>query len=83
MFEECDDGNEQSGDGCYNCHIETGWKCTGEQSEISICTCAPILIKPQYSNKWKQIHIQFDREIKIFNSNSLHTSNAVSLFISI
>ena len=81
MFEECDDGNEQSGDGCYNCHIETGWKCTGEQPEISICTCAPILIKPQYSNKWKQIHIQFDREIKISNSNSDYTPQMLCLYL--
>ena len=25
--EECDDGNDKSGDGCYNCIIEEGWIC--------------------------------------------------------
>lgn len=25
--EACDDGNSESGDGCYNCQIEFGWAC--------------------------------------------------------
>ncbi|CAD8155199.1 unnamed protein product [Paramecium pentaurelia] len=25
--EQCDDGNENSGDGCFNCLIEDGWTC--------------------------------------------------------
>jgi cysteine-rich repeat protein len=37
--EECDDGNNQSEDGCsYICAVEYGYKCTGQPS---ICTISP------------------------------------------
>ncbi|OMJ66877.1 hypothetical protein SteCoe_36130 [Stentor coeruleus] len=28
-IESCDDGNEIEGDGCYMCHTETNWVCSG------------------------------------------------------
>ncbi len=33
--EQCDDGNANSGDGCYNCQTELGWICIGEPSECT------------------------------------------------
>ena len=28
-YEQCDDGNQNEGDGCFNCRAEEGWKCVG------------------------------------------------------
>ena len=33
--EECDDGNNNSGDGCDGCEVEAGWDCTDND-------CTPI-----------------------------------------
>jgi len=36
--EECDDGNQESGDGCYECKIEKGYVCSGGSSDSkSVC----------------------------------------------
>ncbi|CAI2369448.1 unnamed protein product [Moneuplotes crassus] len=36
--EKCDDGNGNSGDGCNNCQVESGWDCTTPYQQISVCT---------------------------------------------
>ena len=81
-LEHCDDGNDQSGDGCYQCFIEPSWKCTTEKhTKKSICTCAPYLIRVQYSNNWKQIQIQFNREIKAANLDFDKSSELLCLYL--
>ena len=36
--EQCDDNNTVSGDGCSsNCTMETGYDCTAEEGELSVC----------------------------------------------
>lgn len=44
-LEECDDGNEDSGDGCFICLVEEGWNC--DTSEPSVCEtiCGDGLLK--------------------------------------
>ena len=38
--EACDDGNNDSGDGCSaTCHLELGWKCTGSPSKCTSTVC--------------------------------------------
>ncbi len=32
LLEQCDDGNNVDGDGCYNCLVESGWVCSGQPS---------------------------------------------------
>eukprot|EP00435_Cladocopium_sp_Y103_P068641 s1255_g31.t3 len=45
MAEQCDDGNNLAGDGCDpSCHIETGWTCVSQASEVntSALRCEPV-----------------------------------------
>jgi len=35
--EECDDGNTQFGDGCWNCNIQCGWICTPGMNSSNAC----------------------------------------------
>jgi len=38
--EECDDGNDFQGDGCFNCTLESeDWRCKGEPSECILRQC--------------------------------------------
>lgn len=37
-YENCDDGNTVAADGCTNCSIDSGYKCTLDGSSKSICT---------------------------------------------
>jgi len=42
LGEQCDDNNIISGDGCSNiCQVESGWECTSEPFETSVCTLIP------------------------------------------
>lgn len=40
LTEGCDDGNNNSGDGCSStCHIETGFYCTGNDPSSCVSHC--------------------------------------------
>lgn len=54
-IEECDDGNDSSGDGCGGCFVESGWSCDGEACDpvcgdrelVAAETCDPT-VTPGY-----------------------------------
>jgi len=45
--EECDDYNNETGDGCYNCHVEVGYNCTNTYNATSNCSYNP---QPSFSS---------------------------------
>ena len=42
--EECDDHNNETGDGCSNCKVEAGYDCSKTYNATSICSFNPISI---------------------------------------
>ncbi|CAD8148962.1 unnamed protein product [Paramecium octaurelia] len=65
--EQCDDGNENPGDGCFNCLIEDGWSCQDTCEKLNY----PYLIFEEniYDNRY-----QAQRNFMIKSSIPLKTS---------
>ncbi|CAD8094674.1 unnamed protein product [Paramecium primaurelia] len=74
-FEQCDDGNNDGGDGCSaSCFQEDSFKCLNQENSISICTFiqAPnfnLILLSEKSNKTKIIDISFSQEVYISCEN--------------
>ena len=50
--EECDDGNDLQGDGCFKCKVE-----------VEECS-APELIRAYYRNEFTEVVVEFDKELQ-------------------
>ena len=73
-LEECDDGNEEAGDGCYGCVVEYGFECfpvgSGVDMCITLCGDSNILFGvEQYSLLiWLQTVLRFSHSFRLLGS---------------
>ncbi|CAD8087586.1 unnamed protein product [Paramecium primaurelia] len=70
-FEQCDDGNKESGDGCdFQCKIEKDWLCITNINFISVCLISKqpdftITVLTPNPQETFDIQIQFNQQVKI------------------
>ncbi|CAK93759.1 unnamed protein product (macronuclear) [Paramecium tetraurelia] len=79
--EECDDGNEQVGDGCLKCEIEKNWVCNSimknSPSQCILVKAPHLIINYLNMTQNKQyISIRFNEQVKVNTTKLL--SNTIS-----
>ncbi|CAD8125726.1 unnamed protein product [Paramecium sonneborni] len=81
LFEQCDDGNIENGDGCNSkCQIEKDWICISNQNTFSVCTYEKqpdfsIIALTTHPQEFCDIQIIFTQQVKFSSiiKNNLNT----------
>lgn len=79
--EECDDGNNDDGDGCdSSCKLEPGYVCMpldqANATSNDVCFCDPSFKSAEWTSFWGAILIQFDSNIVFNTDNGAKSSDA-------
>ncbi|CAD8125624.1 unnamed protein product [Paramecium sonneborni] len=87
LFEQCDDGNIENGDGCNSkCQIEKDWICINNLNTFSVCTYEKqpdfsIISLTPHPQEFSDIQIVFTQQVKFspIIQNKLNTHILTSL----
>ncbi|CAD8158129.1 unnamed protein product [Paramecium octaurelia] len=73
LFEQCDDGNNEGGDGCSAlCFEEDSYKCINQNNSFSICTFVQqpnfeLILLSDTQNQTKIIELSFSQEVYLLS----------------